>query len=79
MSSVLLTAHLVKTLRHPWVPIGLTSLQPETLCCFLFLICYLQTKTSFFFFYSLFTPQIPHEPFQAHPILSPTLFSFQNV
>lgn len=51
MSSVLLTAHLVKTLRHPWVPIGLTSLQPETLCCFLFLICYLQTKTSFFFFF----------------------------
>lgn len=46
MSSVLLTAHLVKTLRHLWVPIGLISLQPGTLCYFLFLICYLQTKTS---------------------------------
>lgn len=26
--------------------------------------------------HSFFTPQSPHEPFQAHPILSPTLFSF---
>lgn len=45
--SALLLAHLVRTLWHPWALLDF-FLHPGTLCCLLFLICYLQTKASFF-------------------------------
>lgn len=73
----------VRTLWHPWVPIGFISLHHGTLPCFLYLICNLQTKASFFppFHYPEWawaSPGSPHAPHLQCLIIPILLLWFQD-